>query len=329
MIEQLKRDIFKIQSDNEFLKYALDIFRHQAKNNPVYAKYLSLLKTDIDSVKSLEQIPFLPIEFFKSQKVCSTSLKEQIIFTSSGTSGMSSSKHYVSDLSIYEDSFIKGFEQYYGAVEDYCVLALLPSYMEREGSSLIYMMEKMVEVSKHAKSGFYLYNHNELIETIAQLKKENKKILLLGVSFALLDLAEKFKVDFSDVIIMETGGMKGRRKEITREELHSILCDSFNVEKIHSEYGMTELLSQAYSKGASLFNTPAWMRILIRETTDPFSYQQQGLSGGLNIIDLANIDSCSFIETQDLGKIHADNSFEILGRFDNTDVRGCNLLVVE
>ncbi|PKQ64684.1 acyl transferase [Labilibaculum manganireducens] len=324
-----EEEIFAITNENDFEKTALRIFQYQATNNIVYKEYLKHLKFDISTVKSLTQIPFLPIDFFKSHKVVSTTKTEQAIFTSSGTTGNLTSRHYVPDLKIYEASFTKGFEQYYGAVSDYCILALLPSYLEREGSSLIYMMEKLIKDSKHEKSGFYLHNHEELIAAIADLKKQNQKILLLGVSFALLDLAEKFQLNLDDVIVMETGGMKGRRKEITREELHAFLTQRLGVEKIHSEYGMTELLSQAYSKGDSLFFTPSWMKILIRDTYDPFSYEQQGRSGGVNVIDLANIHSCSFIETQDLGRIHADGSFEILGRFDHSDIRGCNLLVNE
>ena len=324
-----EEEIFAITNENDFEKTALRIFQYQATNNIVYKEYLKHLKFDISTVKTLTQIPFLPIDFFKSHKVVSTTKKEQAIFTSSGTTGNLTSRHYVPDLKIYEASFTKGFEQYYGAVSDYCILALLPSYLEREGSSLIYMMEKLIKDSKHEKSGFYLHNHEELIATISDLKKQNQKILLLGVSFALLDLAEKFQLDLDDVIVMETGGMKGRRKEITREELHAFLTQRLDVGKIHSEYGMTELLSQAYSKGDSLFFTPSWMKILIRDTYDPFSYEQQGRSGGVNVIDLANIHSCSFIETQDLGRIHADGSFEILGRFDHSDIRGCNLLVNE
>ncbi len=324
-----EKEIFAITNENDFEKTTLRIFQYQAAKNIVYKEYLKHLKFDISTVKSLTQIPFLPIDFFKSHKVVSTTKKEQAIFTSSGTTGNLTSRHYVPDLKIYEASFTKGFEQYYGPVSDYCILALLPSYLEREGSSLIYMMEKLIKDSKHEKSGFYLHNHEELIATIADLKKQNQKILLLGVSFALLDLAEKFQLDLDGVIVMETGGMKGRRKEITREELHAFLTKRLGVKKIHSEYGMTELLSQAYSKGDSLFFTPSWMKILIRDTYDPFSYEKQGQSGGVNVIDLANINSCSFIETQDLGRIHADGSFEILGRFDHSDIRGCNLLVNE
>ena len=307
----------------------IEVFQYQAENNEVYKEYLHHLNCKIDSVNQINQIPFLPIEFFKSHQIKSTTETAKAIFTSSGTTGSLTSRHFVPDLNIYEASFTKGFEQYYGSVKDYCILALLPSYMEREGSSLIYMMEHLIKDSNHSKSGFYLHNHKELIATISELKKSNQKILLLGVSFALLDLAEKFKLDFSDVIIMETGGMKGRRKEITREELHAFLCDRLNATEIHSEYGMTELLSQAYSKGKSLFQTPSWMKIMIRDTYDPFSYEKIGRSGGVNVIDLANVHSCAFIETQDLGRLHTDGSFEILGRFDHSDIRGCNLLINE
>ena len=321
--------IFSISNEEEFEKVALEIFRYQAENNAVYREYLQHLKKDVNQVKRIADIPFLPIEFFKSRKVASGNAPAMETFTSSGTTGNLTSRHFVPDVSIYEKSFTKGFEDFYGSITDYCVLALLPSYLEREGSSLIYMMEHLIRDSKHPKSGFYLHNHEELIETIADLKQRKQKILLLGVSFALLDLAENYELDFSGVIIMETGGMKGRRKEITREELHKFLCRKLGVSEIHSEYGMTELLSQAYSKGRSLFHTPNWMKILIRDAYDPFSYEKTGRTGGVNVIDLANVHSCSFIETQDLGKIHEDGSFEILGRFDHSDIRGCNLLVNE
>lgn len=324
-----KEKIFSISNEIDFEKTTLEIFRYQANNNIVYKEYLLHLKKDVESISKIDEIPFLPIEFFKSHKVISSKDSAKEIFTSSGTTGAFTSRHYVPDVSIYKASFKLGFEQFYGSIKDYCVLALLPSYLEREGSSLIYMMKHLIKDSNHPKSGFYLHNHKELIATISDLKKTNQKIILLGVSFALLDLAEKYKMDFSNVIIMETGGMKGRRKEITREELHAFLTQRLGVQKIHSEYGMTELLSQAYSKGDSLFFTPKWMKILIRDTYDPFTYEKKGRSGGVNIIDLANIHSCSFIETQDLGKIHPDGSFEILGRFDNSDIRGCNLLVNE
>jgi phenylacetate-coenzyme A ligase PaaK-like adenylate-forming protein len=323
------KEIFTITTEQEFEQKALDVFRYQAENNKVYKEYLQLLHTNISDVKTVEQIPFLPIEFFKSRTVVSSEMEAKAIFTSSGTTGKFTSRHYVPDLSIYENSFKKGFELYYGPIQDYCVLALLPSYLEREGSSLIYMMEHLIKDSGHSKSGFYLHNHEELVATLKELKQTNQKVLLLGVSFALLDLAEEYQLNLEDVIVMETGGMKGRRKEITREELHAFLCERLGTKQIHSEYGMTELLSQAYSKGNSLFQTPPWMKILIRDTYDPFSYEKQGRTGGVNVIDLANIHSCAFIETKDLGRIHPDGSFEILGRFDHSDIRGCNLLVNE
>ena len=325
----LKHKIFNIQSEEVFIQTALEVFHFQTANNSVYAKYIALLNIDVNTVDCLEKIPFLPIEFFKSHKVISSTDEAKAIFTSSGTSGNLTSRHYVPDLGIYEDSFTKGFEAFYGPVNDYCILALLPSYLEREGSSLIYMMEKLIKDSGHSKSGFYLNNHEELIAHLGELKAQNQKVLLLGVSFALLELAENHQLDLEDVIVMETGGMKGRRKELTREELHSIFTSRLGVKKIHSEYGMTELLSQGYSNGDSLFESPAWMKIMIRDAYDPFSYEKTGRSGGVNVIDLANLNSCSFIETQDLGKIHTDGSFEILGRFDNSDIRGCNLLVSE
>ncbi|MDE5422364.1 acyl transferase [Ancylomarina sp. DW003] len=324
-----KDNIFEIKIDEEFISIALKVFRFQASNNPVYARYIELLNIDVNTVGCLEEIPFLPIEFFKSHKVVSTTDEAKAIFTSSGTTGNLTSRHYVPDLGIYEDSFTKGFEAFYGSVKDYCILALLPSYLEREGSSLIYMMEKLIKDSNHPKSGFYLNNHEELIVHLEELKAQNQKVLLLGVSFALLELAENHQLDLGDVIVMETGGMKGRRKEMTREELHAVFTSRLGVKKIHSEYGMTELLSQGYSKGDSLFETPAWMKIMIRDAYDPFSYEKAGRSGGVNVIDLANLNSCSFIETQDLGKIYPDGKFEILGRFDNSDIRGCNLLVSE
>mgnify|MGYP003624589396 CR=1 FL=1 len=331
---ELKKKIFDIKTEDEFVKIALEVFQFQAINNPVYDQYISLLDINVNEVDSLDKIPFLPIEFFKSHKVVSTQNEAKAIFTSSGTSGKLTSRHYVPDLEIYEDSFTKGFEAFYGPVSDYCILALLPSYLEREGSSLIYMMEKLIKDSGHPKSGFYLNNHEELIDHLKELKEQSRnlsgqKVLLLGVSFALLELAENHQLDLGDVVVMETGGMKGRRKELTREELHSIFTSRLGVKKIHSEYGMTELLSQGYSKGDSLFETPAWMKIMIRDVYDPFSFEKIGRSGGVNVIDLANLNSCSFIETQDLGKIHTDGSFEILGRFDNSDIRGCNLLVSE
>lgn len=317
--------IFNISSHNEFNKLAIDIFNYQYQNNTVYQNFCKLLNVNPSEITEIEKIPFLPIEFFKTQQVICGDNKYEQVFLSSGTTGENQSKHYVKDVSVYEQSFIKGFEQFYGNISDYCFLALLPSYMEREGSSLIYMTEYLIKHSNHPLSGFYLNNYNELIETIKKLNSQ--KTLLIGVSFALLDLAEKHHLDLSDIIIMETGGMKGRRKELTRTELHNIYTNSFNVQHIHSEYGMTELLSQAYSKGEGIFTTPPWMKILVRDPNDPFSLLEHNQTGGINVIDLANYNSCSFIATQDLGKTFDENKFEVLGRFDNSDLRGCNLLI--
>ena len=270
----------------------------------------------------------MPIEFFKSKKVYVADQEPQITFTSSGTTGSQVSTHFVTDLTIYENSFLKAFEHFYGPTTDYCVLALLPSYLERTGSSLIYMVDALIHVSNHPKSGFYLDNLHELKNQLKALQARGEKVLLIGVSFALLDLAEILDFSLSNTIVMETGGMKGRRKEMVRSELHAILKTGFGVDKIHSEYGMTELLSQAYSKGHGIFNCPPWMKMLIRDTENPLHIESDGKTGGINIIDLANINSCPFIATQDLGRVYPDGSFEVLGRFDHADVRGCNLMVI-
>ena len=314
--------IFSIQSQQEFNELALAIFQFQFKNNPVYRTYCRHLNVVSSAINHYSQIPFLPISFFKTHDVVSFSGHPEITFSSSGTTGMELSKHPVKDLSIYEHSFMKGFEHFYGSPQDYLVLGLLPSYLEREGSSLIYMVQHFITQSRYEDSGFFLNDYERLLTIIE--KNKGKKILLIGVSYALLDLAEKYHPDLSDCIIMETGGMKGKRKELTKEALHQQLKEGLSANLIHSEYGMTELLSQAYSEGLQ-FKCPPWMKILTREYTDPFNLIAHK-TGGINIIDLANIYSCSFIATQDLGKVH-DSSFEIMGRFDHSDVRGCNLLV--
>ncbi len=319
--------IFSIQSSEEFKALALEVFKFQFEHNLVYRSFCDLLYKHPSEVTKIEDIPFLPIQFFKSHKVVSAQKTIAQTFTSSGTTGSITSKHYVSDLSIYETSFKKGFEQFYGNIEEYTILALLPNYLEREGSSLIYMVKDMIENSKKPKSGFYLNNLSELKNTLLELESNHEKTLLIGVSFALLDLIEQFKLNLNTTIVMETGGMKGRRKELIREELHTILKQGFGVNTIHSEYGMTELLSQAYSKGNGIFKCPNWMRVLTRDTEDALNVTNKK-SGGLNIIDLANINSCSFIATQDLGKVYDDNSFEVIGRFDHSDIRGCNLMVL-
>ncbi len=322
----LINEIFNVNAAN-FSSVALKVFHYQYSNNNVYRKFCELLKVVPQRVKNIEEIPFLPIEFFKSQKVVCGEFEPQQVFLSSGTTGQNQSKHFIKDIGIYQESFIKAFRQFYGNIEDYCFLALLPSYMEREGSSLIYMTEYLVKKSQHPLSGFYLDDYEKLIENLRFLKEQNQKTILLGVSFALLDLAEKHQLDLSGVILMETGGMKGRRKELTRSELHQIYKSIFHVDTIHSEYGMTELLSQAYSKGDGIYSSPNWMKILIRDVNDPFKLLPNEKSGGVNVIDLANIHSCSFISTQDLGKKYSNDTFKILGRFDNSDLRGCNLLI--
>jgi phenylacetate-coenzyme A ligase PaaK-like adenylate-forming protein len=321
-------DIFTISNQKQFDKIALKVFRFQYENNLVYREFCDFLKTDVQKVKSIEQIPFLPIQFFKSHSVISSTNPIETTFTSSGTTGLITSKHLVTDLAIYEESYRKGFSQFYGNIEDYVVLALLPSYLEREGSSLIHMVDDLIQLSNQTDSGFYLHNYDELIAKLMLLDRAGKNVILIGVTYALLDLVEKHSFQLENTIIMETGGMKGKRKEMIREELHQELCIGFGVKSIHSEYGMTELLSQAYSLGEGIFECPSWMQILVRDTEDALSYVREGKTGGINVIDLANINSCSFIATQDLGKKYPNGSFEILGRFDHSDIRGCNLMVV-
>jgi phenylacetate-coenzyme A ligase PaaK-like adenylate-forming protein len=320
-------DIISIRSYKEFHQKALKVFRYQYEFNTVYqsfCKHLNILPTD---VKKLTDIPFLPVEFFKSHDVICGSENPQITFTSSGTTGAVTSKHLVNDVSYYEMSFKAAFSLFYGNVEDYIVLALLPSYLEREGSSLVYMANELIQSSNREESGFYLNQYETLRNQLLKWDAENQQILLIGVTYALLDLIELGTMQLRNTIVMETGGMKGRRREMIREELHQILKSGFGVQQIHSEYGMTELLSQAYSFGEGRFECPPWMQILVRDTEDPFTYVEDGKTGGINIIDLANMHSCSFISTQDLGKKYADDSFEVLGRFDHSDVRGCNLML--
>ncbi|MEX0273520.1 MAG: acyl transferase [Flavobacteriaceae bacterium] len=320
--------IFDIADPSEFSEMALDIFAHQCKGNAVYGAFCKHLGKSPQNVANLEDIPFLPIEFFKSKTIVTGSGRPQVTFTSSGTTGHQTSQHHVTDPTLYKTSFSKGFERFYGPVTNYCILALLPSYLERSGSSLIYMMNDLIRESGHPKSGFYLDNLDQLAHTLQVLETQKTKTLLIGVSFALLDFAEKYPCKLQHTIVMETGGMKGKRRELVREELHAILKSGLGVRTIHSEYGMTELLSQAYSTGDGLFNTPPWMKVLVRDTEDPLSYLPTKKTGGLNIIDLANKNSCSFVATQDLGKLHPDGRFEILGRYDHSDIRGCNLLVL-
>jgi phenylacetate-coenzyme A ligase PaaK-like adenylate-forming protein len=324
----MQKSIFNITSEEKFKEIALAIFKHQFKNNKVYRSFCDLMYVHPSDVTEIEDIPFLPIQFFKSRKVLSSLDEIQETFTSSGTTGSATSKHFVTDINLYKQSYLNGFHHFYGNIEEYTVLALLPNYLERNGSSLVFMIDDLISKSKNSESGFYLNNLDELAQKLIKLDKNGQKIILIGVSFALLDLIEKYQFQLKNTIIMETGGMKGRRKELIRTELHQLLQNGFGVNKIHSEYGMTELLSQAYSKGNGVFETPPWMKVLTRDTEDALTILPKERTGGINIIDLANYNSCSFIASQDLGKVYKNNTFEIIGRFDNSDIRGCNLLVL-
>jgi len=324
----MKDLIFDIQTEEQFEEISLKTFKHQFENNKVYRSFCDLLYVHPSDVTEIKKIPFLPIQFFKTHRVVSSFKEAQETFLSSGTTGNFTSKHFVTDLSLYQESYQKGFEHFYGNINEYIVLALLPNYLEREGSSLVYMINDLILKTKSLESGFYLNNLTELAKKLIYLDKKGQKTLLIGVSFALLDLLEKQQFQLKNTLVMETGGMKGNRKEIIREELHKLLCEGFNIDKIHSEYGMTELLSQGYSKGKGIFNCPPWMKILTRDTEDALTVQTTEKTGGINVIDLANYNSCSFIATQDLGKVHNDGRFEILGRFDNSDIRGCNLMIL-
>ncbi len=321
--------IFRVSTPAEFDRLALETYRFQYENNPVYRRFADLTGRVPGRVKRLTDIPFLPVEMFKYYKVVSAPPPYEAVFRSSGTTGMRRSRHYVKDLSLYRRSFLTAFRLFYGHPSDYVILALLPSYLEREDASLVYMVKGLAEASGRPENGFYLNEYERLTAVLEKTEKAGKRALLLGVSFALLELAEKFPFRLRHTIVMETGGMKGRGKELIREELHARLKKGFGVERIHSEYGMTELLSQAYSQGDGLFQSPPWMKILIRDPEDPFGYLETGRTGGINIIDLANCYGCSFLATQDLGKIRPGGGFEVLGRFDNSEVRGCNLLLFE
>ena len=328
MNKNFRQRIFGISDKAEFDEAALDLFKYQVNDNHIYKNYVSALGILPDSIGSPEKIPFLPVSFFKDHKVLTGKKPAEAVFESSSTTGIITSKHYVSDLTLYQESFLKGFRYFYGEPEDYLFASLLPSYNERENSSLIFMMKGLNEKSKHSESGNYNNDKERLIGTLKKASANGIKTILLGVSFALLDLAEIYHPDLSGTIIIETGGMKGRRREITRQELHARLKVGFNVKAIHSEYGMTELLSQAWSKGDGIYYSPPWMKIYIRDSQDPLTiYTNFRITGGINIIDLANINSCSFLSVNDLGKLHEDGGFEVLGRFDSSDIRGCNLMV--
>lgn len=324
-MEQFKGKIF---SGVQFEELAMELFRFQSANNPIYRKYIEAIGRDAAMVKSLTDIPFLPIRFFKTHPVVTTEFEPQVIFESSGTTGSINSKHLVKDVGLYAQSFMKAFEQFYGDIKEYCILGLLPSYLERGNSSLVLMVDRLIKESGHPKSGFYLNELEDLSKTLNELEAAGQKTILIGVTYALIDFAERFPQELKHTIIMETGGMKGRRRELIRPEVHDLLKQGFGVDKIHSEYGMTELLSQAYSNGAGIFNSPPWMCVALREESDPLSVSLSPGRGVLNIIDLANIYSCSFIATDDLGVLHKDESFEVLGRMDNAEVRGCSLLAL-
>ncbi|NTV83083.1 MAG: acyl transferase [Bacteroidales bacterium] len=327
--EEIRPSVFAVSGEDDFNKLALKIFRYQYEFNPVYREMAKYLSADPDKITGYTGVPFLPVSLFRDHKVISgENHAVQKIFTSSGTTGSIPSKHFILDLGLYEESFMRSFMTFYGNPESYRFLALLPGYLERQDSSLVYMMDCLIRLTENNGSGFYLHDLESLRNKLAEEPAFKGQTMLFGASYALLDFAEQFPMDLKDIIVMETGGMKGRRREMIREELHEIICSRLNVKQIHSEYGMTELLSQAYSSGNGIFHTPPWMKILIRDTNDPMHFLPPGQTGGINIIDLANLYSCSFISTQDLGRVHEDGSFEVLGRFDDSDIRGCNLLVV-
>ncbi|MFH0866713.1 MAG: acyl transferase [Bacteroidota bacterium] len=326
---KLREKIFKIETKDDFNNTALEIFRYQFEQNSIYRKFVQFFGANPETVKSCLDIPFLPVEFFKKEKIICGNAKPQAVFRSSGTSGAGESFHYVADLMVYKKSAVKAFKMFYGSPEDYTILALLPSYLEQKNSSLVWMTNFFISKSNFKNDcGFFIDKSITLCEKLKELVKiPQRKVLLLGVSYALLDFAEKIKFPLKNVIVMETGGMKGKGKEMVREELHKVLCDKLGVAEIHSEYGMTEMLSQAYSKGKGIFTCPHWMKVIVREMNDPLSWAVEGKTGEINVIDLANINSCSFIATQDIGRLANDGSFKVLGRFDNSDVRGCNLMI--
>ncbi len=326
----LKNEIFKV-SPSQFEPLALDIFKFQYSHNLLYKAYCDALHINVDNIQSIDTIPFLPIQFFKSKDVVSTSFTPEAIFESSGTTGSSNSKHLIKDLSIYKESFMKTFERFYGNANEWCIIGLLPSYLERKNSSLVHMVDHLIKESKHPSSGFYLYDFEKLHATLLENEKNKQPTLLIGVSYALLDFSEQFPMQLKNTLVMETGGMKGRSKEISKQALHEQLSKNLDTLNIHSEYGMTELLSQAYSKENRLFNCPPWMKILLRAEDDPLEiliHNNNPLIGDVNVIDLANVYSCSFIATDDRGKLYPDESFEILGRLENADIRGCGLMVI-
>ena len=332
-LPRLIKDVFSCNAEN-FTELAIKVFSYQYQYNKIYRAYCDILKTIPDKITAIEKIPFLPIQFFKSKSIKTTEFTPKVIFESSGTTGSVNSKHFVKDLAVYEKSFLNSFRQFYGNEKELCIIGLLPSYLERNGSSLVYMVNDLIKKSGHTASGFYLHEHEKLKEVLLQNEKDLQPTLLIGVTYALLDFAEQNEMQLKYTTIMETGGMKGRREEITRNEVHEILKRKLGVATIHSEYGMTELLSQGYSKGDGIFECPQWMKILIRREDDPFDItvaencESKFCNGAVNIIDLANIYSCSFIATDDIGKLYKNNKFEITGRLENSDIRGCGLMIL-
>jgi hypothetical protein len=322
-----KDRIFKVSGEDEFRCLAMDVFRYQAGENPLYNRYIRMLGKAPESVREPEEIPFFPVEFFREHRVITGKGEPQLVFESSGTTSSRASRHFVLEEEIYRESYLRGFRLFFGSPSDYCILALMPSYPDRMHSSLVYMAGGLIRLSGQTGGGFYLDRPGELLECIRELEDSGRRYLLLGLSFALADLAESHPMKLKHAMVMETGGMKGHRKEMTREELHGLLKQAFGLSRVYSEYGMTELLSQAWSTADGIFHCPPWMRIMIRDPYDPLSPMSRESSGGINIIDLANIRSCSFIATQDIGRLTPDGGFEVLGRFDSSDIRGCNLMV--
>lgn len=323
--EFLAQQVFAVTNEKEFEQIALDVYRLQFLQNPVYSAFCTALGKTPLQVESFLQIPFLPISFFKTKRLTTGVFNEETVFRSSGTTGTTSSCHYVKSLSLYEESFLKAFERFCGKAENYCVLGLLPSYLEQGASSLVYMVDSLIKKSGHPQSGFYLYNFQQLHDLLAELETKEQPTLLFGVTYALLDFSEQFPMPLKHTTLIETGGMKGRKKEVSKPELYETLQNAFSVTEVHSEYGMTELLSQAYAVNGR-YRCPPWMKVVLRDETDPFSIGLK--AGAINVIDLANIWSCAFIATEDLGRLHADGSFEVLGRLDNTDIRGCSQMAL-
>jgi hypothetical protein len=325
--KELENRVFSISNEKEFTIIALEVYRFQYYNNPLYRHYCEAVRKMPPHVKETKDIPFLPISFFKSHRVETTTFDPELVFKSSGTTASVTSSHYVKSSAVYEKSFSEGFKGFYGDIRKYCILGLLPSYLERGNSSLVYMVDYLSKASGHDRSGFYLNDFERLNDTLKELESSGQKTILIGVTYALLDFGHRFRQQLNNTILMETGGMKGRGKEMTKTELNLHLTQAFGVSEIHSEYGMTELLSQAYGVNGNL-RCPPWMRLILRDETDPFALFESRGTGVINVIDLANVYSCSFIATDDMGKFDANGSFEVLGRIDNSDVRGCSLMVV-